>query len=278
MDSSAWRGESLETWALNAPRHTALRAPCRRAHPLSWKKTPWKFPHCYSSSCSPLMLPCNIVQFNYLKATRGGIGCPPACRYYALRKSFANPAQLQLINPLFSLNTSPPMKRELCTICSGIFYGDHKRPPPLSQPPSLYPSIKSFIRFASRSRWGAVRPSLEVRKPFHCPRWERRWNKMAYRGHVDSSLLSIHDRADEESVWEAISLRRAPISGPHPPVAPSEGSLRVSVSVHGAESLDRFSAVSKLTNHMVPHAHRGPQLNCSNRGPPLLSMHPWAQH
>lgn len=34
------------------------------------------------------------------------------------------------------------------------------------------------------------------------------------------------------------------------------------VSVHGAESLDRFSAVSQPANHMVPHTNWGPQPDC----------------
>lgn len=128
----------------------------------------WHFPHYYSSHRSSPVSPWNTVQFNYSMATRGGISHPNLqvlCWKDVLRKSFANPAQLQLIKPLFSLNTSPPMRQELCTICSGFLWWPQVSPPP-SQPPSLYPSIKPFIRFAFPSLWGAVRPSLEVRKPF----------------------------------------------------------------------------------------------------------------
>lgn len=51
------------------------------------------------------------------------------------------------------------MELELCTICS-VFYGGHRFPSSLhhqSLPPSFYPSIKSFTRFAS--------PFLSIAKP-----------------------------------------------------------------------------------------------------------------
>lgn len=119
------------------------------------------------------------------------------------------------------------MKWELYTLYSGFLWWPQEYPPPStanqSLPPSLYQSIKPFIRFAFLPLSGAVRPSLEVRKPFdfHAEKGIR--YKLIYG---TWTFFTIDDWDDKGYVREAISSQYAPTSWLHPHVWPSAGHVR----------------------------------------------------
>lgn len=173
----------------------------------------FKCPHSYTHAagkhtqkltCTTL---CESVQFTMrncavvrlCNATSGGIRQPNLtvlCWKDILRKFVANPAQLQLIKPLFSLNTSPPMKCERYTICSGFFfYGDHMYPPPSSAEPapaSICVSINHAIHKILLSLSGAARPSARSGS-LSLSMLRKGSNIMSYRGHTGCIFLTIDD-------------------------------------------------------------------------------------
>lgn len=87
-----------------------------------------------------------------------------------------------------------------------------------------------------------------------------------------TGTFTIDDCNDKENAWEAISSQCAPTWWPHPPVSLWTASHQGLVSVHGAESLDRFSALPQQANHMTAHIDWRPQPNSCNQVLACLSF------